>query len=84
MPLRSPRAWEKKLADHDAGVFDGVVLIDIEIAFGCELEIEAAVFGEELQHVIEEADAGRNLVASAAFDAEFAADLRFFGVRAGV
>ena len=70
----------EQLADHDAGVFDCVMLVDVEIAFGRELEIEGAVFGEELQHVIEEADAGRDLVPAAALDAEFAADLRFLCV----
>ena len=59
----------EQLAEHDADVFDGVVLIDVEIAFGVEFEIEAAVLGEQLQHVIEEADAGGDLVAAAAFDA---------------
>jgi hypothetical protein len=70
----------KQLADHNADVFHGVVLIDVEIAFGSQLEIEGAVFGEEFKHVIEEADAGRDFVASAAFDAQLAANLSFFGV----
>jgi hypothetical protein len=70
----------KKLPDDDAGVFNGVVLIDVEIAFGRELEVKRAVFGEQLQHVIEEANARRNLVAATAFDAEFATDLGFLCV----
>jgi len=70
----------EQLADHNAGVFDGVVLIDIEIAFGGELEVEAAVFGEELQHVIEEADACSDFLAAAAFNSQFAADLSFLCV----
>ena len=58
----------EQLAQHDADVFHGVVLVHIEIAVGVELQIEAAVLGEQLQHVIEEADAGGDLVAAAAFD----------------
>ena len=58
----------EQLAQHDAHVFDGVVLIDVEVAIGIELEIEAAVFGEQFEHVVEEADAGRDFVAAAAFD----------------
>ena len=38
------------------------------------------MLGEQLQHVIEEADAGGDLVPAAAFDLERAANLRFFGV----
>ena len=50
------------LAERDADIFDGVVLIDIEIAVALQFEVEAAVASEELEHVIEETDAGRDLV----------------------
>ena len=60
MPLRSPSAFEHGLAEHDADVFDGVVLIHVEIARRLQRQIEAAVPREQLQHVIEEADAGRD------------------------
>ena len=58
MPLRSPSAFAEQLAQHDADVFDGVVLVHVEIAFGVQLQVEAAMLGEQLQHVVEEADAG--------------------------
>jgi hypothetical protein len=45
-----------------------------------EREVEAAVLGEQLQHVVEEADAGGDFIPAAAFDAERAGDLRLFGV----
>ena len=45
------------LAQRDAHVFHGVVLIDIEVALAGEREVEAAVAREQLQHVVEEADA---------------------------
>ena len=48
MPRRRQRA-----------IFDGVVFVDLRSPWH-ELEREAAVFGELLEHVIEEADAGRN------------------------
>ena len=44
------------------------MLIHVQIAIGAQLQIEAAVFGEQLQHVVEEADAGRDLVPAAPFD----------------
>ena len=47
-----------------------MVLVHVEIAVGVQLEVEAAVLGEQLQHVVEEADAGRDLVPAAAFDLE--------------
>jgi hypothetical protein len=57
-----------------------MVLIDVEISIGVERQIETAVLGEKLEHVIEKANAGRNLVPAPAFNDEPAADLRFFRV----
>ena len=58
MPRFAPKRLVEELAQHDADIFDGVVLIDIEVALGFELKIEAAVMGEQFQHVIEETDSG--------------------------
>src|SRR5581483_9012083 len=69
-----------RLAERDADVFHRVVLIDIEIALGVERQIERAVPREQLQHVIEEADAGADLIPAAAFNRQLQADLRFFGL----
>jgi len=44
----------KRLAQGDAHVFYRVVLVNIEIAFGFELEIKRSVAREQFQHVIEE------------------------------
>ena len=78
--LAIAQRFGEQLAQHDAYVFHGVVLIDVEIAIGFEGEVEASVFGEQLQHVVEETDAGGDVVAAAAFDFQGAGDARFFGV----
>ena len=39
-----------------------MVLVDLQVTIGAQVEIEAAVTGEELEHVVEEADAGRHSV----------------------
>src|SRR5262249_24010331 len=64
------------LAERDAKIFDGMVLIDVEIAHGVDGEIECPVPREELQHVIEEPDAGPHLIASLAVESESEGDLR--------
>ena len=46
---------------------------------GSDLQIESAVTRDELEHVIEEPDAGGNLVAPVPFQAETHDDLRFLG-----
>jgi len=79
-PFAIAEGFREELADDDTDVFDGVVLIHIEITFGGEFEVEAAVFGEELEHVVEEADTGCNVIPAAAFDAELAFDLRLLGI----
>src|SRR4029079_19244501 len=57
-------------------VLDGVMLIDVEIAADGERHIERSMASEELEHVIEEADAGGDVVSAAALDAELQANWR--------
>jgi len=45
-----------------------------------QAKIETAVFSEQLQHVIEEANAGGDVIPAASFDTQFAGDLSLFGV----
>ena len=47
------------LAEGDADVLDGVVRARLEIAVGFHLQAEPAVAAEQVEHVVEEADAGR-------------------------
>src|SRR5450759_3847840 len=56
------------------------MLVHVEIAIGFDLQIETAVFGEQLEHMIEEADSGGDVVLAAAFDLQLAGDLRLLGV----
>src|SRR6185437_9962969 len=57
VPQRAPHC----LAERQGTVLHRVVLVDLQIAAAGELQGEAAVFGELLQHVIEEADARADL-----------------------
>ena len=59
MPRRVAERLRHGFAERDADVLDRVVLIDVEIARRpSQLQIEPAVTREQLEHVIEEADAG--------------------------
>ena len=51
----------ERLAEHDADVLGRVVLVDVEVALRRDRQVDQAVPGELLQHVVEEADAGRDL-----------------------
>ena len=48
---------------------EGHLRIDVEVAGRLDAQIEGAMPGRELEHVIEKADAGADLVPSAAVEA---------------
>ena len=49
------------LAQHDAGVFDGVMPVDVQIAPRLDRQVQQTVAGKRLEHVVEEADPGFHL-----------------------
>ena len=69
-----------RLAERDADVLDRVVLVDVEIALGAQAQVEAAVAREQLQHVVEKADAGPDVVSAAAVERQPDGDRRFRGL----
>ena len=48
----------ERLPEDDADVLDRVVGTGLEVAAGLHLQAEAAVAGQQVEHVVEEADAG--------------------------
>ncbi|MNN37796.1 hypothetical protein D3C81_1517590 [compost metagenome] len=56
-----------------------MVIVDIQIAFDVDIHAEAAVGGNLIQHVIEEADAGLDLAAAFAIQPDVDVNLRFLG-----
>src|SRR5439155_16312088 len=55
-------------ADSNAGVLDGVVGVDMEVAGGIEREVEDAVAAELVEEVVEHADAGPDVRDAAAIE----------------
>ena len=60
----------ERLAEHDPGVLDGVVRAGVEVAGDVDGQVEPAVAGEQVEHVVEEADAGAARAGAAAVEAE--------------
>ena len=50
----------QRLPDRDADVFGGVVVIDVQVALGLDREVDARMARQKLEHVVEEADSGRD------------------------
>src|SRR5579863_102579 len=67
-PLLRTERQAQRLAEHDAGVLNRVMLIDVEVAARLEFQVKPAVPREKLKHVVEKADAGRDRVPSAAVE----------------
>ena len=61
--LRAQR-FAHRFAERDAEILDGVVLVHVQIAFGVDLQIHGAVARHQFEHVIEEANAGRDVRAA--------------------
>jgi hypothetical protein len=68
-----------RLAQGDADIFDGVVAIDVQIALGLDVEVDQAMAGNLVEHVVEETDAGRELGGAGAVDVQAHPDLGFVG-----
>ena len=70
-----------RLAEHDADVLGRVVGAGLQVALGLDLQAQAPVAGEQVEHVVEEADAGRD-ARLAAVQGQLQGDLGLLGARA--
>ena len=50
-----------RLAERDADVLGGVVVVDVQVALGLDRDVDARVPRQQIEHVVEEADAGRDV-----------------------
>jgi hypothetical protein len=51
MPFLSPMAWAKP-AQGDADVFDGMVVVDMQVALALDIQVDQPVTGDLVQHVL--------------------------------
>ncbi|GIW08344.1 MAG: hypothetical protein KatS3mg060_3149 [Dehalococcoidia bacterium] len=61
---------QQRLAEDNGHVFDRVMLVDMQVARGMDGEVESAVACEVCQHMIEKADARRDIGPTAAVEVE--------------
>src|SRR5262249_4821306 len=74
-----PKRGRHRLAERNADVLHRVMLIDIEVALCCQLQIEATMPREQFQHVIEEPDPRMHVVSTFAIENQPQGDLRLAG-----
>ena len=71
-----PERGRDRLAERDAEVLDGVMLIDVEVARRVDAQVERAVARKQLEHVIEKADPRPYLITALTFERQRQGDLR--------
>ena len=76
MPARSPSACGDGGAQHERHVLDGVVLVDLQVAGGGDLDVDERVVRERRQQVVVEADAGGDAGRAAAVEVDRDRDAR--------
>ena len=70
----------QRLAEHDRGVLDRVVGVDVGVALGLDGQVDQRVPGERGEHVVVEADAGRDVVAAGAVEVDLDEHLGLAGL----
>ena len=68
-----------RLAERDADVFGGVVVIDVEVAGGLHRDVDPGMARQQVEHVIEKADPGRDRGLAAAVEIDGDRDVGFLG-----
>ena len=72
----------QRLAQRDADVLDGVVIVDMGVALGRNRHIDERVTGKLIEHVIEKTNARRDLGQPRPVKVEIDRDLRLVGFAA--
>ena len=67
-------------AEDDANILHGVVVIDMQVAGSLDLEIEEAVTGEALEHMVKKRDAGADFTAARSVETKRDRDRGFAGL----
>jgi hypothetical protein len=67
----------QRLAERDADILDRVVRVDMQVARGLDIEVDQAMAGNLVEHVIEEGDAGGEASPAAAIEIQTNGDPGF-------
>jgi hypothetical protein len=70
----------ERLTEGNAGIFDGVMKIDFDVALDFEVEIEKSVLGQQGQHVVEKRDAGLDVGFAGTVDIELEGNVGLTGL----
>src|SRR6185437_7513051 len=67
------------LAEHDARILGRVMVVDVQVALGAQRDVDQAVAAELLEHMVEEADAGLDVILAGAVEIDRGGDAGLLG-----
>ena len=76
---RSPSALRNGLPKGNADILDRVMLIDMQVAFRGDLDVDQRMARQLIEHMIEKADSGRNFAVPVPSIAKFDQNVGLFG-----
>ena len=79
-PLLVAQRLLERLPQGDADVFDAMVIVDMQIAFGTDIDIKTAMAGNLLEHVFEKGDSSIKIRPPTAIKIDGNANLSFQGI----
>src|SRR5262249_12396062 len=68
------------LAKRDADILGRVMMIDVQVALGPDGNVHARMARKQVEHMIEETDAGRDRRAASSIEINFDLDIGFLGL----
>jgi hypothetical protein len=70
----------KRLTHHNAGIFDRVMHINMQVALRRNRQVNQRMLGKAFEHMIKKANASRNFRCACPIQIHGDRDLRFFGI----
>ena len=80
MPRLSPSALAKRLAERDADILDRMVVVDMQVARGADLQVDQRMARDLVEHMIEKADAGLDIGDAGAVERDADGNFGLFGL----
>lgn len=68
------------LPQRNTGVLGGMMMINVQVAHRLDREVDAGMTGEEIEHMVEKADAGRDVGRAGAIEVHSHLDVGLFGL----
>ena len=80
MPAQIAESAADRLTEREPGILHRMMKIDVEVALGGDVEVDQAVTGELIEHMVEKSDAGRDTGGPGPVEIDGDLELGLFGL----